>query len=210
MKNIVSILFILPFITLFSCSSVKSEFVIIEVAENEAIITEYIGNSSLVRIPSKIGDYKIIGIDCGEAKSLQNRYIEALVIPKTIKYISSGFVTGCIMLKKIKVSPFSKTYCDNKGVLFSKDKSVLISFPPNYYDSILAHSYKVPKGVQKIEKFAFRECNNISQIELPESVKELGEGAFIGCCELQKINLPINLEIIGEACFTNSKITRKQ
>jgi hypothetical protein len=86
----------------------------------------------------------------------------------------------------------------------------LISFPPNYYDSILAHSYKVPKGVQKIEKFAFRECNNISQIELPESVKELGEGAFIGCCELQKINLPINLEIIGEACFTNSKITRKQ
>ena len=50
MKNIVSILFILPFITLFSCSSVKSEFVIIEVAENEAIITEYIGNSSLVRI----------------------------------------------------------------------------------------------------------------------------------------------------------------
>ena len=114
------------------------------------------------------------------------------------------------MLKKIKVSPFSKTYCDKKGVLFSKDNSILISYPPNYYNSVLAHAYKVPEGVQKIEKFAFRECNNISQIELPESVKELGAGAFSGCCELRKINLPENLEIIGEACFANCKLTRKQ
>lgn len=65
-----------------------------------------------------------------------------------------------------------------------------------------------PKSLEfKIEKFAFRECNNISQIELPESVKELGEGAFIGCCELQKINFPKNLEIIGAEYFSNSKMT---
>ena len=110
------------------------------------------------------------------------------------------------MLKKIKVSPFSETYCDKNGILFSKDNSILISFPPNYYNSVLAHSYKVPEGVQKIEKFAFRECNNISQVELPQSVKELGAGAFASCYELKKINLPENLEIIGEACFADCKL----
>lgn len=73
MKHIESILFILPFVTFFSCSSVKTEFLITKVSENEAIITEYTGNSSLVRIPSKIDNYKIIAIDCGEAKSLQNK-----------------------------------------------------------------------------------------------------------------------------------------
>ena len=149
MKHLESIL---PFITFFSCSSVNSKFIITEVSENEAVITEIIGNTSLVKIPSEIDNYKIIAIDCGEAKSLQNKYIENIVIPKSIKYISPGFVTGCIMLKKIKVSPFSKTYCDKKGVLFSKDNSILISFPPNYYNSVLAHAYKVPEGVQKIEK----------------------------------------------------------
>ena len=58
----------------------------------------------------------------------------------------------------------------------------------------------------KIEKFAFRECNNISQVELPQSVKELGAGAFASCYELKKINLPENLEIIGEACFADCKL----
>ena len=206
MKRLEYILFILFFVTFFSCTSVKSEFLITEISENEAIITEYTGKSSLVIIPSKIDNYKIIAIDCGEAKSLQNKYIEILVIPKSIKYISPGFVTGCIMLKKIKVSPFSETYCDKNGILFSKDNSILISFPPNYYNSVLAHSYKVPEGVQKIEKFAFRECNNISQVELPQSVNELGAGAFASCYELKKINLPENLEIIGEACFADCKL----
>ena len=46
MKHLESIL---PFITFFSCSSVNSKFIITEVSENEAVITEIIGNTSLRR-----------------------------------------------------------------------------------------------------------------------------------------------------------------
>ncbi len=72
-------------------------------------------------------------------------------------YIGDGGIGAnnlyeCENLKRIYVSEENQKYTDVDGVLFSKDKTELIAYPPARTDV----DYKIPDEVNKINKDAFR------------------------------------------------------
>lgn len=51
----------------------------------------------------------------------------------------------------------------------------------------------------------FKNCKNLTFINLPDSITEIRGHAFYGCEKLQFINLPNKLTILGIGCFANCK-----
>ena len=48
----------------------------------------------------------------------------------------------------------------------------------------------IPKGVTKIEKFAFSACIRLKEVTLPVGVNEIYKNAFDGCDALESIYVP--------------------
>lgn len=91
----------------------------------------------------------------------------------------------------------NSVYSDIDGVLFNKDKSILISYPNAREES----SYVVPDGVKEIGEYAFS-FSEIKQVKLPEGLEKVGEYAFYSS-ELYNIDLPSSLKEIGDYAFNS-------
>jgi hypothetical protein len=83
------------------------------------------------------------------------------------------------------VSPNNKKYCAVDGVLYSKDKKVLLAYP-----NAKGPKYKVPNGVEEIANCAFKNTS-IEHITASATLQRIGQNAFYGCCQLEWIiNIP--------------------
>lgn len=79
---------------------------------------------------------------------------ETLSIPASVTNIEEGAFTFCKNLTEISVDSNNTNYCSKNGVLFNKDKTVLLQYPTGK----IAVSYKVPDGVETISTRSFRGC----------------------------------------------------
>ena len=79
-------------------------------------------------------------------------------------------------LASFKVVSDNVNFTASKGVLYSKDMSILYRFASN---SSLT-SYSVPKGVCEIKPHAFYGAKKLTSITLPTSVNTIGKKAFYG------------------------------
>lgn len=61
----------------------------------------------------------------------------------------------------------------------------------------------VKDGTTLIARGAFRDCVNITEVELPDSICAISEDAFSGCTSLKNINLDITGIYIAERAFEN-------
>ncbi len=59
----------------------------------------------------------------------------------------------------------------------------------------------IPKGVTRIEAYAFEWCENLTSVIIPEGVTEIGERAFFGCKSLISVTLPEGMTRIGRSAF---------
>ena len=59
----------------------------------------------------------------------------------------------------------------------------------------------LPRGIEKIDDFAFSGCDKLTEIVLPDSLKSIGDYAFMFCGALGALNLPHRLKSIGEQAF---------
>lgn len=57
------------------------------------------------------------------------------------------------------------------------------------------------KTLDKIEKGAFQDCQNLHKIEIPEGVKAIEDDTFAGCTNLNTVVLPDSLESLGDNSF---------
>ena len=93
-----------------------------------------------------------------------------LTLPASLRYISadsSVAFDALIGLERIKVNKANPYYtADRQGVLYSKDKTVLVAYPRG---SVMV-SYSVPEGVEYIEDSIENDC--LTQIFLPKSIKD--------------------------------------
>lgn len=93
-----------------------------------------------------------------------------LTLPASLRYISVGWATAfnaLVGLERIKVNKANPYYtADRQGVLYSKDKTVLVAYPRG---SVML-SYSVPEGVEYIEDSIENDC--LTQIFLPKSIKD--------------------------------------
>ena len=106
-----------------------------------------------------------------------------IIIPKTVTSIGEGAFLSCVGLKQIDVEEGNQQYTSVAGVLFDKEKTVLIQYPTSKPEV----SYAIPNGITKIEYYAFFYCENLDSISIPSSVLYIDEGAFLDCKNIKDI-----------------------
>lgn len=94
--------------------------------------------------------------------------IESITIHDQIERIGSGAFRECSSLIHIGVDMGNEYFSSANGVLFSKDKSRLIYYPPKRVNN----KYYLNSSVKKIEDYAFEEAKNISLIYYPKGTSE--------------------------------------
>ena len=134
--------------------------------------------------------------------------LSTLRIPKGVKRIGidgDRDIYGLFQnanLENIKVDEENEYFSSVDGVLYNKDKTILLSCPPKKSEVV------IPYGVKTIGAYAFKGCEKISTIELPVSIVSIEAYAFANCTELTDINIPYGTQTIGEQAFERStKIT---
>lgn len=102
-------------------------------------------------------------------------YLNSLTIGNSLKEINGDEnFYGCLYLATIKVSETNPYFTAIDNVLFSKDKSSIILYPPAKTDS----SYQVLDSVKNINNNAFRDTINLTSISLPTNLETIGTYAF--------------------------------
>lgn len=157
--------------------------------------------------------------------------LEEIEIGANLTAIDPWGITKCTHLKSIAVSQENPAFLSQDGVLFSKDKKILITYPnanTAVYDKdgrlqntvaytvpqgveIIAHtafyqcfaldSIQLPDTVRVIEARAFQEATALKKLEIREGVTSIGEDAFLHCAAMVNITLPSTLRSVGDYAF---------
>ena len=114
----------------------------------------------------------------------QNKYLETIELPKSVTNIDSDSFAYCLNLNSIIVDEGNIFYSDLNGVLFNKEKTILVQYPIGNTNS----NYIVPKTVERINDYAFMNCTNISSIVFQDNLCEIGAYAFYYCSSLLYVN----------------------
>ncbi len=131
--------------------------------------------------------------------------LKTLSLPDTLTTVSPADFSGAIDLKSILVSENHPTFSSENGVLFNKDKSVLIAYPGGKIgpyivpDSVTSfyepEEWEAPVG-------AFQLCEFLTQITIPASVAVLPANSFVGCSALLDVQLANGVCEIGDYAFS--------
>ena len=124
-----------------------------------------------------------------------------------------------IGLEDITITEGDGNFSSENGVLYNKDKSVLIAYPPAKTET----EFIAPKGLKEIAQsafiralnlkkveipeadvinaYAFEGCENLTEVKLSDSLTTLGADAFYNCNALKSLHLPDTLVNIGTCAF---------
>lgn len=109
--------------------------------------------------------------------------LTSVTIPESVTSINAETFWHCISLSEIKVSERNTEYCSENGVLFAKNKDVLLAFP-----NANSSTYKIPEGTTSIGEGAFLFCNGINSLTIPFSVTSVGQLAFFLCSGMNEVH----------------------
>jgi hypothetical protein len=126
----------------------------------------------------------------------------SFTIPKTVTSIEiqGSAVLGIAMfinLQAIAVEAGNTAYSAQDGVLYTKNMTTLVSYPPNKTGG----SFVIPNTVTTIGVGAFLSCNNLTSVTIPNSVTSIEYAAFRGCGGLDSLVIPASVKSIGSLSF---------
>ena len=126
-----------------------------------------------------------------------------LNIPSSVTSIGSNAFRETINLLSVTVDISNNDYSsDNYGVLFNKNKTVVINYPAGN----TVTSYIIPSSVTNIGCGAFYNANNLVSISIPNSVITIEDGAFEYTINMLSITIPSSINSIGLYTFYGSGI----
>ena len=111
--------------------------------------------------------------------------LKSIKIPETVKNIGEWIFQDCSTLTEITVDENSNSYTAENGVLYDKNKTILIHYPENKKDI----RFEIPDTVKKIEGLAFSGNKYICGVKIPKSVEHIGDWAFQGCESLEGVTI---------------------
>ncbi len=123
--------------------------------------------------------------------------LKSITIPENVEYIDDGAFNYCVSLENIDVTENNLYYTSINGVLFNKEKDILIRYPEGKMET----SYTIPNDVIDIGENAFCHCLNIEKITIPDSVTNINDYAFNDCYSLTSIIIPDSVTSIGAYAF---------
>jgi hypothetical protein len=196
-----------------SCSSLVS----IEIPAGVTSIgsSAFSGCSNLVSIEIPAGVTSI-----GNSAFYSSTNLINIEIPASVTSIGSGAFINCGSLVNIIVAENNTSYSSNSGILYNKDKTILIAYPSakgdvtipagvtSIHDSAFSYctsltSVIIPLGVTSIGAAAFQQCSSLISIKIPAGVTSIGSGAFTSCSSLVSIEIPASVTSIGGSAFAN-------
>jgi hypothetical protein len=94
------------------------------------------------------------------------------------------------------VNPFNDSYASADGVLFNKNQTALIRYPPGRQGN-----YTIPGSVTSIGDHAFDYCPSLTSVTIPNSVLSMGDWSFTSCCGLTNVSIGNSIASIGAFAF---------
>jgi len=125
-----------------------------------------------------------------------NSKLTNVTIGKGVTAIGEG-AFNCSNLTDIKVDPANTSYSSDQGVLYDKDKTILITYPKKKAGT----SFTIPNSVTTIGTSAFSESTSLTDITIPDSVTTISNYAFLNCTGLTSVTIPINVTQINQSAF---------
>ena len=142
-----------------------------------------------VSIPNsvtKIGDFAFFGC----------HGLTSLMIPESVTHLGLIFISSKNLLD-INVDINNPAYSSSDGILYNKDKSVLIKYPKGKEDN----HYIIPETVKFIDLLAFADCENLRSVTISNSVYMIKASAFADCTNLTSINISNSVKLIDDRAF---------
>ncbi len=171
-----------------------------EDAGDHIIIIKYEGGASRVTIPATIDGKPVSSIRHGALRRCDT--LSEIVLPASLEHIDHLGIYQCQKLKAIKVDPKNPNFTSEDGILFNKDKSILIQAP-----NALKGAYTVPNSVEEIGLSAFSYCERLNKIILAPELKKINEYAFSRCENLKAVDFPESLTAIGSSAFSGCPLS---
>ena len=129
--------------------------------------------------------------------------LKSVKIPQKVTTIEYGAFSGCSSLTEITVSESNEKYEARDGVLFDTYESMLVSYPAGRKDA----SYAVPEGTCAVERQAFWEATNLTEITLPDTLRTLNIRSFAHCKMISEIHIPASVTNLRAVYIMNDRVS---
>ena len=119
----------------------------------------------------------------GDGAFYFNKNLKNIYIPESVVTISNDAFKECNSLEKIEVSENNLSYCsDEEGILYNKDKSVLLKYPNGNNKKCL----KLNSNVKEIASWAI-ENKNLKELICTQNLQKINSYAIKGHTNLEKM-----------------------
>lgn len=155
-----------------------------------AWITQYIGTSKHVVIPSQIEGRTVVNLRGRDVDGFiqgvfQDTDVETVVIPKTVKVIGNRAFKDCSALSSVTIPKDSELH--TISILAFENCTALKTIP-----------LENAENLKTIGTKAFYHCESIESIQFPSSLESVGLSAFSYCTSLKSVNIPTKLNLIED------------
>ena len=187
-------------------------------------------NSLLSKISGKVGEGTIVDLGNSTATSISisgslKSGVSSITLPATLSVFDKQFFETAYTLTEIIVPESNRIYCSQDGVLYTKDMTGLIKYPPAkegdsftlpetvyqlYYEAFYRNNnLKTINGLNQIKSFkdnesdsVFSNCVNLKEIDLSGlTCDTLGIYTIRSSSALEKVTLSSSITTIDKACF---------
>ncbi len=125
-----------------------------------------------------------------------------ITIPANVLEIGDSAFNSCSGITEFIVDSSNEYFSNFEGVLFDKDKAILIQCPAQK-----SGIYTIPNTVDTLYYGSFSECSKLTTVSIPKNVTDILNNPFEGCDLLTQINAAgdnPNYSSVGGVLFNKS------
>ena len=126
--------------------------------------------------------------------------LTSITIGSGVTSIGSNAFDYCSVLTKVNIIDL-KAWCEIE--FYNSSSNPLCYAEKLCLNDEIVTDLVIPKGITKIENYAFCNCTSLTSVTIPDSVTSIGDCAFSNCSKLISITIPNSVTSIGGYAFSN-------